>query len=164
MIRQLYSSLHVNGDDNVAHYGNDDVNYGDNDDNDNGAEAQKPTIRTIPDSSKLLGNHLENPDSLEIIRKIGNYPEKSGQLSRFSFCTRKKFPDVLKLSGIFHICNDDAEDDDGDDCDDDGDDDDAHSEVITGQFSRSQCWKSTQCTTGSTCFFHSNQILFAILK
>ena len=62
MIKQLYSSLHVNGDDNVAHYGNDDVNYGDNDDNDNGAEAQKPTIRTIPDSLKLLGNHLENPD------------------------------------------------------------------------------------------------------
>ena len=28
MIRQLYSSLHVNGDDNVAHYGNDEVNYG----------------------------------------------------------------------------------------------------------------------------------------
>ena len=47
MIRQLYSSLHVNGDDNVAHYGNDDVNYGDNDDNDNGSEAQKPTIWTI---------------------------------------------------------------------------------------------------------------------
>ena len=99
-----------------------------------------------------FGNHLENPNSLEIIRKIGNHPEKSGQLSRFSFCTRKKFPDVQKLSGIFHLCNDDAEKDD------DGDDDDAHSEVITGQFSRSQCWKSTQCTTGSTCFlsFRSN--------
>ena len=47
MIRQLYSSLHANGDDNVAHYGNDDIKYDDNDDNDNGAEAQKPTIWTI---------------------------------------------------------------------------------------------------------------------
>ena len=42
MIRQLYSSLHVNGDDNVAHYGNDDVNYGDNDDNDRGAKTDHP--------------------------------------------------------------------------------------------------------------------------
>ena len=51
MIRQLYSSLHANGDDNVAHYGNDDIKYDDNDDNDNGAEAQKPkTIRKSPDS------------------------------------------------------------------------------------------------------------------
>ena len=53
--------------------------------------------------------------------------------------------------------------DNGDDVDDD-DDAQAHSEVITGQFSRSQCWKSTQCTTGSTCFLSSNQILFAIFK
>ena len=128
------------------------------------AQRRKNRPSGQSDSLKLLKNHLENPDSLEIIRKIGNHPEKSGQLSRFSFCTRKKFPDVQKLSGIFHLCNDDAEDDDaedddGDDYDgDDGDDDDAHSEVITGQFSRSQCWKSTQCTTGSTCFlsFRSN--------
>ena len=41
MIRQLYSSLHVNGDDNVAHYGNDDVSNGDNDDYNNHAEAQR---------------------------------------------------------------------------------------------------------------------------
>ena len=125
---------------------------------------QSPLAKTQnhPENSRQFettwkfGNHLENPDSLEIIRKIGNHPEKSGQLSRFSFCTRKNFPDAQKLSGIFHLCNDDAEDDDDDD--DDGDDDDAHSEVITGQFSRSQCWKSTQCTTGSTCFlsFRSN--------
>lgn len=74
MIRQLYSSLHVNGDDNVAHYGNDDVNYGDNDDNDNGAEAQKPkTIRKIPDSLKLLGN-------LEIIWKIRTVLKSSEKL------------------------------------------------------------------------------------
>ena len=73
MIRQLYSSLHVNGDDNVAHYGNDDVNYGDNDDNDNGAEAQKPTIRAIPDSLKLLGN-------LEIIWKIRTVLKSSEKL------------------------------------------------------------------------------------
>ena len=41
MIRQLYSSLHVNGDDNVAHYGNDDVNYCDKNDYNNDAEAQR---------------------------------------------------------------------------------------------------------------------------
>ena len=74
MIRQLYSSLHVNGDDNVAHYGNDDVNYSDNDDNDNGAEAQKPkTIRKIPDCLKLLGN-------LEIISKIQTVLKSSEKL------------------------------------------------------------------------------------
>ena len=42
IIRQLYSSLLVNGDDHVAHYGNDDVNYGDNDDYDNNTETHKP--------------------------------------------------------------------------------------------------------------------------
>ena len=70
----MYSSLLVNGDDNVAHYGNDDVNYDHNDDNDNGAEAQKPkTIRKIPDSLNLLGN-------LEIIWKIRTVLKSSEKL------------------------------------------------------------------------------------
>ena len=63
-------------------------------------------IRTVLKSSGKLAVIWKNPDSFEIIRKIGNHLEKSGSFWRywdslkgFFIYTRKNFPDAHKLSG-----------------------------------------------------------------